>query len=419
MDKSFTQSPSVTSVNSESPISPPGISTQNIIPTPKPSRQFPFLLAGLVLLFGGIFLAKSSVLDQLRLQSKEIACTLEAKICPDGSAVGRTGPNCEFTPCPQITTTSPSIPPDPMASWKTYTDSKYGFEFKYPSEEKIEKGVDKSSGQQFLSIGSANSLKITPEQQGLGIENPYAKITTEPLLVNGKQVSLGGHDIEKTKIVEKIPDSTITTFKIIIPYPNKRDYLIMVNYSFNPGIVDKNIEETFDQILSTFKFLDPNQADPTAGWKMYQGNKFSFKHPVDLETREQGLENQVKEISIVYMRPGYNRPQSEISDGYTFSVHFGTFIQAETLEKVVEQQQEQTKAACSQASFSLTKQVLVDKEKALTYETAGCLGSYITTITSRNNEIFQITQSFSGPVEQINIYKVNLDQILSTFKFLN
>lgn len=30
------------------------------------------------------------------------ACTMEAKICPDGTAVGRTGPNCEFAPCPQI-----------------------------------------------------------------------------------------------------------------------------------------------------------------------------------------------------------------------------------------------------------------------------------------------------------------------------
>lgn len=30
------------------------------------------------------------------------ACTAEAKICPDGSAVGRTGPNCDFAPCPQI-----------------------------------------------------------------------------------------------------------------------------------------------------------------------------------------------------------------------------------------------------------------------------------------------------------------------------
>ncbi len=31
-----------------------------------------------------------------------VACTLEAKICPDGSAVGRTGPNCEFAPCPTL-----------------------------------------------------------------------------------------------------------------------------------------------------------------------------------------------------------------------------------------------------------------------------------------------------------------------------
>lgn len=30
----------------------------------------------------------------------DIACTEEAKLCPDGSAVGRTGPNCEFAPCP-------------------------------------------------------------------------------------------------------------------------------------------------------------------------------------------------------------------------------------------------------------------------------------------------------------------------------
>ncbi|MDD5391692.1 MAG: hypothetical protein PHE17_01600 [Thiothrix sp.] len=29
-----------------------------------------------------------------------IACTQEAKMCPDGSAVGRTGPHCEFAPCP-------------------------------------------------------------------------------------------------------------------------------------------------------------------------------------------------------------------------------------------------------------------------------------------------------------------------------
>ncbi len=29
-----------------------------------------------------------------------VVCTMEAKQCPDGSYVGRSGPNCEFAPCP-------------------------------------------------------------------------------------------------------------------------------------------------------------------------------------------------------------------------------------------------------------------------------------------------------------------------------
>ncbi len=29
-----------------------------------------------------------------------VACTEEAMECPDGSAVGREGPNCEFAACP-------------------------------------------------------------------------------------------------------------------------------------------------------------------------------------------------------------------------------------------------------------------------------------------------------------------------------
>ncbi len=30
-----------------------------------------------------------------------VACTADAKICPDGSAVGRIPPDCEFAPCPE------------------------------------------------------------------------------------------------------------------------------------------------------------------------------------------------------------------------------------------------------------------------------------------------------------------------------
>jgi len=33
-----------------------------------------------------------------------VVCTMDAKLCPDGSAVGRGGPNCEFAACPSAST---------------------------------------------------------------------------------------------------------------------------------------------------------------------------------------------------------------------------------------------------------------------------------------------------------------------------
>jgi translocator protein len=45
---------------------------------------------------------------QPSIQPKPVACTMEAKLCPDGSAVGRMGPNCEFAPCPTTAVTPTS-----------------------------------------------------------------------------------------------------------------------------------------------------------------------------------------------------------------------------------------------------------------------------------------------------------------------
>lgn len=60
-----------------------------------------------------------------------VACTMEAKQCPDGSYVGRQGPNCEFATCSAVPVAPVSNVP---ADWQTYSDTEYGFEFKYPSQ---------------------------------------------------------------------------------------------------------------------------------------------------------------------------------------------------------------------------------------------------------------------------------------------
>jgi len=33
--------------------------------------------------------------------NEQVVCTADAKMCPDGSFVGRMGPNCEFARCPR------------------------------------------------------------------------------------------------------------------------------------------------------------------------------------------------------------------------------------------------------------------------------------------------------------------------------
>lgn len=59
-------------------------------------------IAGIV---GIVYLKESGKVESL-VPPTQKECTLEAKICPDGSSVGRTGPNCEFSECPVPTSSS-------------------------------------------------------------------------------------------------------------------------------------------------------------------------------------------------------------------------------------------------------------------------------------------------------------------------
>ncbi len=60
-----------------------------------------YVILGIVILITGVILAFSNkTIPQNPSDTENIACTMDAKICPDGSAVGRTGPRCEFATCP-------------------------------------------------------------------------------------------------------------------------------------------------------------------------------------------------------------------------------------------------------------------------------------------------------------------------------
>jgi hypothetical protein len=65
-----------------------------------PKKQHLILLMLIVLLVAGGII--SGVYFWQKNNHQPVACTTEAKICPDGSSVGRTGPNCKFAACPVV-----------------------------------------------------------------------------------------------------------------------------------------------------------------------------------------------------------------------------------------------------------------------------------------------------------------------------
>lgn len=79
----------------------------------------------LVLLGGGLYL----LWRESPLEIDSVYCTQEAMLCPDGSYVGRTGPNCEFAICPGVNSSTIG-----GSLWELYADVDSGFSFEYPKK---------------------------------------------------------------------------------------------------------------------------------------------------------------------------------------------------------------------------------------------------------------------------------------------
>ncbi len=54
---------------------------------------------------------ETTVVPKVILSEPVIACTMDAKICPDGSYVGRVAPKCEFALCPSESPSKKKILP--------------------------------------------------------------------------------------------------------------------------------------------------------------------------------------------------------------------------------------------------------------------------------------------------------------------
>lgn len=129
------------------------------------------VLAGVV--GGAFFLSR-----QITNSEGQKACTMDAKICPDGSGVERVGPNCEFAECPADETTN----------WKVYKDTASTLSFEYPSDWNLVEGPkqvkEETYDYEYLKLNGKEGEIIIMRANQLGGACPegYEKIklkTTE------------------------------------------------------------------------------------------------------------------------------------------------------------------------------------------------------------------------------------------------
>ncbi len=171
-----------------------------------------------------------------------VACTQEAKQCPDGSYVGRTGPKCEFKACP-ATSSAP-------AGWQTYTNVKHGYSIKYPAGSIIESIPDSSS----------DSLACIKIKEGIG----YIKINTGAADPCGGPTGIGSGDIriDDTVIIgnKKISSvgflSASKDFSFLSFEFNNKIYVTYGVDNRNQSFDDQNytaVINSLKEILSTFK----------------------------------------------------------------------------------------------------------------------------------------------------------------------
>lgn len=215
-----------------------------------PKPPFLFILGGLILLIvGTIGILYLGIKWQNK--SKPVACTQEAKICPDGSSVSRTGPNCDFAPCPPVTTSS-SPTPGPTTGWKIYSNKDLGVNFMYPPDWNVDlvNGIN-------LNIGPDAGSTDKPPVEIIG----YPVTTEDFSLMKETYVTNSLQNVTQKTI--KKPEYELMEYTIEfssqLPRGGKTTIVYLISNKdrhFLLQLADLNYKEIFDQILSSFKFLD-------------------------------------------------------------------------------------------------------------------------------------------------------------------
>jgi len=163
------------------------------------------------------------------------------------------------TPTPTATASSPttveSTPTqEPMTNWKSYTNDRYNFTFKYPSDWEYQENSSKTQNTiDYLQITLAKSEYFNPIPKG----NPMILITITETTDKDKLSVYQNTEVVRTMVIggitaEERKHKTSTIDSKYITFVNNNN-----TYEVESRMHTQSTEhqETFDQILSTLTFI--------------------------------------------------------------------------------------------------------------------------------------------------------------------
>jgi hypothetical protein len=209
-----------------------------------------------------------------------------------GIAIGKkqVSSNTQLTTVPTVT---PEHASDPTADWKTYTNQKYKFSVKYPQEFQVSEFPGQYDDTFSINITNQQAQRETEtylEEMEISVIVGNQNFKRKDFYYGGyewtksvvdtlQNVSNGASENHKYDVMVKIEDIDINGFTGVkyktFPRPEietegrsminvaliKNGATFFINgYAGNDSLVfSKPFSELFDQILSTFKFLDQKE----------------------------------------------------------------------------------------------------------------------------------------------------------------